>query len=274
MAKRLEGKPFHLVATHCQQRPKDSVVSYIKSKGLAADTPNMTVSSFGGHPKVKGTGYVPYYMVFDHTGKLSHHHMCGAYHGGDGLRMIEIVDELLAETPAIYLGQEPYTHIDSLAQQVAKKRRLASAIKRIEAARTAEDMAAEEAAEYERLYAVVKSYRDRMLARAAKLAATKPGEVVDALKSLVKELKGTALAMSVEDQLASMSRAPELRAAIALEKKLAKILRGLEKRKEKGTLSDKSRKKAVAKMSALLEDGGADLPFAESVRKAIASWAK
>ena len=35
-------------------------MAYIRSNGLAPDTPNMTVSSMGGHPKVQGNGYVPY----------------------------------------------------------------------------------------------------------------------------------------------------------------------------------------------------------------------
>ena len=108
LARRLEGKPFHLIATHCQQGKQEDVVGYVRTKGLAPDTQNTTVSSMGGHPKVKGKGYVPYYMVFDHTGKLAHHHMCGAYHGGDGLKMIEWVDDLHEKTPAISLGDEPF----------------------------------------------------------------------------------------------------------------------------------------------------------------------
>ena len=115
MARRLEGKPFHLVATHRQRDTKENVVAYVKSKGLSADTPNMTVSSFGGHPKVKGNGYVPYYMVFDHHGDLVHHHMCGDYHGGDGLKMIDLVDQLLADVPAMYLGKQPFTAVKRLA---------------------------------------------------------------------------------------------------------------------------------------------------------------
>ena len=74
----------------------------------------MTVTSFGGHPGVKGNGHVPYYMVFDHTGKLRRQHMGGAYHGGDGLEMIEWVDRLLKETPAIWLGNEPFQHLADL----------------------------------------------------------------------------------------------------------------------------------------------------------------
>ena len=78
----MEGKPFHLLAAHCQHGEQATVVGYIRGHGLSADTPNLTVSSFGGHPGVKGNGYVPYYMVFDHRGDLRYHHMCGNYHGG------------------------------------------------------------------------------------------------------------------------------------------------------------------------------------------------
>ncbi len=107
LAKRLEGKPFHLVASHCQRNPRDEVVAYIKGKGLRPDAPNFTVTSFGRHPKVRGNGYVPYYMVFDRHGKLVREHMCGDYHGGDGLGMIDWVKKLLKETPPVYLGRWP-----------------------------------------------------------------------------------------------------------------------------------------------------------------------
>ena len=117
LAKKLEGRPFHLVATHCQRQPKEKVVAYIKSKKLEADTPNFTVSSFGGHPDVSGNGYVPYYMVFDHHGNLAYHHMCGQYHGGDGLEMLTWIDRLLMDTPEIYLGKEPYKHEAKLADR-------------------------------------------------------------------------------------------------------------------------------------------------------------
>ena len=78
LAKRLEGRPFHLVAAHNQNDTKENVVAYMKSNGLSDDTTNLTVTSRGRHSKVKGNGYVPYYMVFDHHGDLAHHHMCGA----------------------------------------------------------------------------------------------------------------------------------------------------------------------------------------------------
>ena len=120
LAKRLEGKPFHLLAAHCQDQPRETVVRYVRGKELEASTPNFTVTSFGGHPGVKGNGYVPYYMVFDQHGDLAYHHMCGGYHGGDGLAMIDRVDKLLKETPEIYLGKEPFEAVPKLAAKLKK----------------------------------------------------------------------------------------------------------------------------------------------------------
>jgi len=69
LAKRLEGKPFHLIASHCQNnQTREQVIQYIKQNGLAANTPNVTVCKQGRHPKVKGNGYVPYYVVFNAAG--------------------------------------------------------------------------------------------------------------------------------------------------------------------------------------------------------------
>ena len=125
LAKRLEDRPFHLVATHCQNNSQANVISYLQSKNLASNTPNCTVTSFGGHPQVKGNGYVPYYMVFDHHGKLVQHHMCGDYHGGDGLEMIEWVDKLLQDAPGIYLGKEPFEHAPKIVAHLLHRRPVA-----------------------------------------------------------------------------------------------------------------------------------------------------
>ena len=205
-------------------------MAYIRSKGLAPDTPNVTVSSLGGHPKVKGNGYVPYYMVFDHTGKLAHHHMCGAYHGGDGLKMIEWVDKLLEKTPAIYLGDAPFEHEAGLAAKVAKKKGLKAALTEIEKKLVDPEIEAAHKAELERLQAAIVDYRDRMVARAEELMATKPSETLPALKDLVKELEGTSIVEPVEARLSELSKSKDLKTALAVEKKLAKIVKGLEKR--------------------------------------------
>ncbi len=226
LAKRLEGRPFHLIATHCQNVPKNEVVSYIQGKGLLSDTPNMTVTSFGGHPKVKGNGYVPYYMVFDHTGKLAYNHMCGAYHGGDGLRMIEWVDELLAEAPDLFLGTEPFQAVPKLAKQVAAKKNLSAAVKQIEARRKSEtESPARE--EILRLYEAVKRYRDGALKRADKLMATDPSQVLPLLQGIQSELKGTELGAEVNARVAQLKSSKELKQSIAVSKSLRKIKKSL-----------------------------------------------
>lgn len=275
------------MATHCQRGTKEDVVAYIRSKGLAADSSNTTVSSMGGHPRVKGNGYVPYYMVFDHTGKLAHHHMCGAYHGGDGLKMIEWVDELLEKTPAIYLGSEPFEHEAALAEKVAKKKGLKGLLTAIDKKLAEADDA--QRAELERLRAAIEDYRDRMLARAAELMATKPSETLPALKELAKELKGTSIAEPVEARLSELSKSRELKTAVSIEKKLAKIVRGLEKRDpckacdRKGHESlnaacsackqeaSKAILKALKKLDALAEEAG-ELPIAATVKRRADSW--
>ncbi len=249
----------------------------------------MTVSSQGGHPKVKGNGYVPYYMVFDHTGKLAHHHMCGAYHGGDGLKMIEWVDELLEKTPAIYLGDAPFEHEAALAAKVAKKKGLKAALTTIEKKLGDPALDGQHKAELERLQTAIVDYRDRMQAHAEELMATKPSETLPALKALVKELGGTAIVEPAAARLSELSKSKELKTAIAVEKKLGKIVKGLEKRdpceacdrkgherlnaacsacKEEAA---KAIRKALKKLDALIEEAG-ELPIAATLRRYADTW--
>ena len=108
------------MASHCQDiSNQKKVITYLKANKMSEFAPNLTITKDGSHPDVKGIRLMPYYIIFDHTGKLRAHHMCGSYHGGDEWRMIEIVDELLAKTPPIYLGAEPFKKIAPLAAQVA-----------------------------------------------------------------------------------------------------------------------------------------------------------
>ena len=59
---------------------------------------NLTVMNQTGFPKAP-IKYVPYYLVFDHEGKLHHNHMAGPYHGGDGDHYQKLVQELLKAVP-------------------------------------------------------------------------------------------------------------------------------------------------------------------------------
>ena len=226
----MEGRPFHLLAAHCQRGEKSTVVSYIRSKGLAEDTPNMTVSSFGGHPNVKGNGYVPYYMVFDHTGALRHHHMCGAYHGGDGMKMIEWVERLVGEAPAIYLGDEPFEHYTKLASQVAKGEGIAKALATLESVDDTQPEAAR--AEAKRLLDALATWRDGQLARVDHLMATKPDAVLAALGTLGKAMGPKAkLAEPVFARSAALKGSPDLAAAVKIQKLLEKTKRKIERLK-------------------------------------------
>jgi hypothetical protein len=228
-------------------------------------------------------------MVFDHTGKLAYHHMCGDYHGGDGLAMIEWVDKLLAQAPAIYLGDDPFPLEEKLAEQVSKKKNLKAALADIQKGKAAPETDEARMAELTRLEAAIVDYRDRMTAAATAMMATKPSGTLPAMKDLLKEFKGTTLAEAVEARVSELSKSKELKDAIAIEKKLAKILRGLEKRKpckscdrkgleslnaECNTCRRESKSaiaKAVAKLDALIE-GKESLPIAATVKQHADMW--
>ena len=224
----------------------------------------MTVTSFGRHPKIKGNGYVPYYAVFDQHGDLVHHHMCGDYHGGDGLKMIEIVDRLLADVPLIYLGKEPFTAVPKLAKQVGAKKNLPAAIKEIERKQAA-GPGREEKVELDRLMTAITDYRTRMLERADKLAAENPTEVVKALTTLQKDFKGTALAADVDAKLADARKSPDLKLAVKIFKSYEKTMKRYRKMKEP---SAKARKKTADKLEKLIEGHDA-LPVAATIQATI-----
>ncbi len=60
---------------------------------------NVSVMRFTDFPKAP-VEFVPYYLIFDHTGKLRYNHMAGPYHGGNGNTYQKLVKELLKEVPA------------------------------------------------------------------------------------------------------------------------------------------------------------------------------
>ena len=266
MAKELEGKPFHLLATHCQKNSRANVIKYIKGKGLAPTSPNVTVTSFGGHPKVKGNGYVPYYMVFDQHGELAHHHMCGGYHGGDGLKMIEWVKKLLKDAPEIYLGKDPFTVIRKLAAQVAKKKKLAAAVKRIET-ELAGEPGRERRAELQRLHDAVKAWHDTRFDHIVKLSATNPPQVVPAMKQLAKDLKGTKLGEHSARNLSSLQKDAGLKTAIRLFKSFQKTVKAVDKLKDPSPTALKRHAKRLEK----LIEGHENAPVSKTIREYIES---
>jgi len=152
LAKRLEDKPFHLIAAFSQHGTKEWAESYLRSKGLAPSAPNFTVTKGGRHPDVKGNGYVPYYMVFDHTGKLVHRRILDGVKryrdrrlalvesllATDPARAVDVLEELADEFEDTKLGAAPAKRLEELegsrdlkdAKRIA--RRFASYKKRLE----------------------------------------------------------------------------------------------------------------------------------------------
>jgi len=210
---------------------------------------------------------MPYYIIFDHTGKLVAHHMCGSYHGGDGWKMIEIVDELLKSAPAIYLGKEPFKKIAPLAAKVASNKALGGAVKQIDS-KLSSAPDAETKAELERLMAVVTRYRDRRLAYATVIEGSQPSKVLPELKSLAKTFKGTSLGKEVTDRLAELEKSESLEQAVAIEKGFRKIVRSFERVKEKKR-TDELIEKTVEKLERLIA-GKEDLPISETVEAYLA----
>ncbi len=230
LARRHQDKPFHLIATHRQGRPKDEVVAFIKGFGLSGDVSNFSVTNGGRHPGVAGNGYVPYYMIFDHTGRLVYDHMCGDYHGGDGLKMIERVDELLKKAPYLYLGKEPFHKIGALAERASGRNKLAAVIKEVEdrlSLPQADSEPAETKTELERLLAVLTDYRDRRLKNVAAAVHRNPNRVLSMLKELLREFRGTGLGEAVAAEFDKQKQSKELARAVGIHKEYDKVVRKL-----------------------------------------------
>ncbi len=83
LAKELEGKPFHLIASHCQSWGGDTALKKLQEEGWNEQMKNVTVMSRTTFDVP--ARYVPYYIIFDESGKLIHHNMGGPFHGGDGI---------------------------------------------------------------------------------------------------------------------------------------------------------------------------------------------
>ena len=252
LAKRLEGKPFHLIASHCQNTSsRKEVIAYLRANGFSGTSPNMTITKQGRHPDVPGNGYVPYYIVFDHTGKLRHHHMCGNYHGGDGFKMIEWVDKLLKDAPAVWLGKAPYDKHAKLASKIASGKSLGGSIKKLEALRANPDAQGQD--ELTRMHKALVTWRDRKVADATGLETSQPSEVIPQLKAVQKLVKGTSLAGPVDEALAEASDSESLKIATAHEKAFRKIVKAYEKVKE-SKRTEKLTDRTIAKLEALLEE--------------------
>lgn len=212
-----------------QRQPKAKALDYLRSQKYDTASPNFTVTAGGGHPAVKGNGYVPYYMVFDHHGVLRREHMCGDYHGGDGLGMIEWVDRLLRAAPGIYLGKEPFEHAADLAAKIEEGKNLARPL--AELAKRRKGATGALAAELDRLETAVIGWRDQRLKDAERALASKPSTVLASLGELAKALGRSPLAAPVAERVKALKADRALKDAIAIEKRLAKAQRKLSKLK-------------------------------------------
>jgi len=98
LAKSLKDEPFHLIASYCQRGTREGALASLKKEGWSKGLKNVSVMNQTQFPKAP-VKYVPYYLIFDHTGKLRYNHMAGPYHGGDGDNYQKLVKKLLKEVP-------------------------------------------------------------------------------------------------------------------------------------------------------------------------------
>ena len=191
LARRLDGRPFRIIAAHSQHSTQGAVASYVRGLGLPPDTTNFTITNFGSHPKVETSGFVPYYLVFDHHGDLARHHTAGGDHGGDGHGMYKWVDRLMKAVPEIYLGRAPFEKRPELADAVAMRRKFPEPILEIEKRLAAAPEPALRA-ELERLMQALRAWRDREMARVTRDLAHEPDRVLPRLQRLARETAGTS----------------------------------------------------------------------------------
>ena len=223
LAKELEDEPFHLIASYNQQGDAKKAKHEIFQNGLAPLSPNVTVSLQGGHPGVKGTGYVPYYLVFDQHGDLAYHHQGGPYHGGDGVAVLDRVREMLQDVHVVYVGKQPFERFDKLARQLQAGKGLRKSFKELTEALTESP----KDQELVRLVAGVKQYQVRLAAKAEQLLATDPEGARKMLKTAVKDFADTPWNKLVEDLSTNLHDPDKFKlhkdAAKALKKVVAKI---------------------------------------------------
>lgn len=223
LASELEGRPFHVIASHNQNGTKDEVLSYARSKGIEDSSKNFTVTKSGRHPHVKGNGYVPYYMVFDHRGKLVRDHMCGDYHGGDGLKFIETVKSALDAAPSIYLGEEPFELLRVEADKIRAKKDLGKVVASLEGMAASDETSPGSREEADRLLEAIQKYMQNQLQTASQLEATSPAEVLPLLSGLSRELAGSQIGETASARYKAAKKDKGIKEAIKAAAGLAKI---------------------------------------------------
>jgi len=229
----LADRPIHMILTYVEDRPREQTVARFAELGLSAECPNISITKDGGHPKIKSQGYLPYYLVFDHRGKLVHHHMGGEYHRGDGRKMIQWLEELSRNVPDFYFGTKPFVKIPALAERVESKTKLAAAIREAEEmldppeGQPKPDAATE--AELHRLLGVVKRYRDRKLMSIELIYPSAPAKVIPMLTALQREFRGTQLGTAVTAEFKKQRSSKKLQRAVEIHHDYERILAKLQK---------------------------------------------
>lgn len=220
LAKELEGQPFHLIASFNQNGTEEIALHELFQNGVPLTTTNVSATMQARHPGVRGTGYVPYYLVFDHHGDLVYHHQGGPYHGGDGKAVLDRVRKMLREVPRIYVGKALYTTHEKLAKSIASGKKLGRALKTLTQAieETPDDP------ELKRLVAAVERHASEQQRHFERKLATQAKPALKGLMALAKEFRGTPWGGELvqrAEELAGKDRRKENESAA---KKLAKIL--------------------------------------------------
>ncbi len=227
LAKELQDQPFHLIASYNQRGTPAQAKHEIFQNGLDPMTSNVTVSMHASQSGVRGTGYVPYYMVFDHHGDLAHHHQGGPYHGGDGTAVLERVRGMLEQVPFIYTGKEPFERHGELAGQFHKGSKLNKALKDLAAALEESPKDPELA----RILAGVRRHKRRALLGAERLLGSDFKAGLKGLQSAAKEFEGTPWAKEFEPLLKALMPADARKRYSAGAKTVAKAIADLQELK-------------------------------------------
>jgi hypothetical protein len=272
LARRLEGKPFHLLASHCEDiSSRKEVVAYVEANGLSPNTPDFTIVKEGRHPDIHSPGgdlpKYPYYVLFDPSGRAVDQALAGTYFGGDGRAFVQKTEDLVAKAAAVWVGDAPFAVHADLARQVAAAHGLNRVAKRIESLLAAQPEDASRT-ELERLQGALARWRDQRLAYARALEGTRPCDVLREVKQVDHDLHGTALGAPAAQALKSLSASKRLKDGCAVEKHWRSLVRAYERVKE-GHRSEAFIQQTVKKTEALVE-GRDDLPVVATVRAWLA----
>jgi len=224
LAKELNGAPFHLIASHNQNGSDEAAKHEIFQNGFDPLSANTTVARHARHPGVRGTGYVPYYLVFDEHGDLAYHHQGGPYHGGDGQAVLKRVRQMVKELPAVYLGKEPFERHARLAAELRSGKKLHKSLLALAKAKSEHP----DDAEINRLIAGVERHQSRSLAEANRLSATDPSAAIMRLKTAAKIFAGTPWSSPLDDRLAQLEEPATMRSYKAAAKSLRAAIARIE----------------------------------------------